>query len=112
MGKNPPADSAWRLRVDLASAKVLIWAASVGRDAELSPETHLYLATRYDRLAQIHHLSGLREKARRLARLAAEHYLAGGWSGPPYAAAMAMPRPERWVVIDAIARSAGRDNVA
>ena len=54
MEKNPPPDSAWRLRVDLASAKVLIWAASVGRDVELSPDTHLYLATRYDRLAQVH----------------------------------------------------------
>ena len=56
--KTPPADSAWRLRVDLASAKVLIWAARVGRDAELTPDTHLYLATRYERLARIHRLRG------------------------------------------------------
>ena len=112
MEKNPPPDSAWRLRVDLASAKVLIWAASVGRDVELSPDTHLYLATRYDRLAQLHRLRGRLAKARRLARLAAEHYLAGGWSGPPYAAALAMPRPERWVIVDAIARSSARDDVA
>ena len=111
MEKNPPDDSAWRLRVDLASAKVLIWAASVGREAELSPETHLYLATRYERLASIHRLRGHLAKARRLAGLAADHYRSGGWSGPPYAAALAMPRPERWVIVDAVARSE-RDNVA
>ena len=111
MDKTPPADSAWRLRVDLASAKVLIWAARVGRDAELTPDTHLYLATRYERLARIHRLRGRHAKARRLARLAAEHYQAGGWSGPPFAAAMAMPRPKGWVVVDAIAR-ANRGNVA
>jgi hypothetical protein len=34
----------WSLRFDLLSAKLLVWVASIGRDAELRPETHLYTA--------------------------------------------------------------------
>jgi hypothetical protein len=30
------------LSVDLLSAKALVWIASVGRDAELTPEAHIY----------------------------------------------------------------------
>jgi hypothetical protein len=110
---NERLESAWKLRAELASAKVLIWAASLGRDAELSPETHLYLANRYDRLSHIQRVRGRHAKARRLARLAAEHYLAGGWNGPPYAAAMALPRPMKWVIVEAISRQrADGSNVA
>ena len=111
----PPTESAWRLRADLTTAKVLIWAASVGRDAALTPETHLYLADRYDRLSHIYRLRGRHAKARRLARLAAEHYRTGGWTGPPFAAAMAMPRPSRWVSVDAAGREGSKitsDDVA
>ena len=104
MSRPTRTESAWKLRADLASAKVLIWAASVGRDADLSPETHLYLADRYDRLSHIQRVRGRHAKASRLARLAAEHYRAGGWSGPPYAPAMALPRPTKWLRVDAVSR--------
>ena len=81
---------------------MLIWAASIGRDAVLTPETHFYVANRYDRLSHVYRVRGRHVKARRVALLAAGHYRAGGWDGPPYAAAMAMPRPRRWVIIDAV----------
>jgi hypothetical protein len=76
-----PAESWWALSVDLLSAKVLVWVASVGRDADLTPEAH---------------------------------YHAGGGDGPPYAAAMAMPRPTRFVRTEAVSRSrfSGPDDAA
>ena len=97
-------ESVWRLRADLASAKLFIWVVSLGRDAELTPETHLYLANRYDRLSHVHRVRGRHAAARRLARLAASHYRAGGWNGPPFSAAMAMPRPKRWIIVTAVSR--------
>lgn len=107
-------ESVWRLRADLVSAKVLIWAASRGRDVDLTPETHWYLANCYDRLSHIHRVRGRHAKARRLARLAEHHYHAGGWNGPPFAAAMAMPRPTHWIIVDAVSRQTvgGSDDVA
>ena len=77
MATMPAIESAWRLRADLTTAKVLIWAASVGRDASLTPETHFYLANRYDRLSHIYRVRLRHAKARRYLRLAAEHYRAG-----------------------------------
>jgi hypothetical protein len=49
-----------------------------------------------------------------LEQKAAEHSLHGGWDGPPYAAAMALARPRRWVVTDAVSRrwSRGSDDAA
>jgi hypothetical protein len=43
-----------------------------------------------------------------------EHYKAGGDGGPPYAAAMAMPRPRRFVYTDAVShtRLDGPDDAA
>ena len=42
----------WSLRADLASAKILVWTLfSFHPDAELSPDSHLYFADRYQRLA-------------------------------------------------------------
>jgi hypothetical protein len=35
--KDVPVDSLFSLSVDLLSARVLVWIASVGRDAELTP---------------------------------------------------------------------------
>jgi hypothetical protein len=102
MTRAAPTDSAWRLRADLTTAKLLIWAASVGRDATLTPETHLFLADRYDRLAHIYRMRGRHAKARGLSLLAAEHHRAGGWNGPPFAAAMAMPRPAGWVRLNVV----------
>jgi hypothetical protein len=100
----PRIDSAWSLSLDLWSAKVLIWVASVGRDAELTPDAHRYLFDRYQRLARCHQARGRMAKARRLQAKADEHYIAFGGDGPPYAAAMAMPRPRPSVWTDAVAR--------
>jgi hypothetical protein len=93
--------SLWSLRLDLVSAHLLVWIASVGRDADLRPETHLYLFDRYSRLAELQSRRGRVSKARILRAKAEEHYRAGGGDGPPYAAAMAMPRPHQWMVTDA-----------
>jgi hypothetical protein len=101
-----PVDSGWSLSVDLLSAKVLVWVASVGRDAELTPEAHIYFFDRYRRLAQYHRTHGRPDKARRLQAKADEHYRAGGGvDGPPYAAAMAMPRPNRFIQTEAVGRN-------
>jgi hypothetical protein len=95
------ADSLWSLRYDLFSAKLLVWVASIGQDGELRPEAHLYLFDRYWRLAEMHRERGHHAKARALRAKAEEHYRAGGGDGPPYAAAMGMPRPRSWIVTDA-----------
>lgn len=96
------ADSVWSLRLDLPSARVLVWVASVGRDVELTPETHIYFFDRYRRLAEHHRTHGRAARARRLEAKAKEHYRSGGGDEPPYAAAMAMPRPRQWVVTNAV----------
>src|SRR5688572_2209157 len=104
--KDQPADTLFSLSVDLLSAKVLVWIASVGRDAELTPEAHIYFFDRYRRLAQYHRSRGRVGKATRFQAKAEEHYRAGsGGDGPPYAAAMAMPRPNRFIRTDAVSRS-------
>jgi hypothetical protein len=104
----------WTLALDLLTAKALVWAVSVGRDAELTPAAHLYFFDRYRRLAEWHRAHGRIEKAARLQAKADDHYRAGGGDGPPYAAAMAMPRPRRFVQVDAIGqeRLGGPDDAA
>jgi hypothetical protein len=99
-------DSLLSLSVDVLSAKVLVWVASAGRDAELTPEAHIYFFDRYRRLAQYHRVRGRLGRAKRLQAKADAHYEAsGGGDGPPYAAAMAMPRPNRFVRTDAVSRN-------
>ena len=97
------ADSRWSLSLDLLSAKVLVWVAKAGRDAELTPEAHLYFCDRYNRLAQLYRARGGSSKARRLQAKAREHY--SGDDGPPYAAAMAMSRPTRLINTNAVGKS-------
>jgi YD repeat-containing protein len=94
----------WWLRWDLLSAKVLAWAPTFGRDVELSSETHAFFYDRYHRLAEHHRVRGRLSRARRLNAKADEHYRAGGFDGPPYAAAMAMPRPDSFTRVDAVGR--------
>jgi hypothetical protein len=102
MAPSTDTDSLWSLRLDLVSAKLLVWLASAGRDGDLRPETHLYFFDRYARLADVHSRRGHEARARALRAKAEEHYHAsGGDDGPPYAAAMAMPRPRSWVMTDA-----------
>jgi hypothetical protein len=106
--------SSWSLLIDLLSAKALVWIARAGRDAELTPEAHLYFFDRYRRLAEYHRSRGHVAKARRLLAKATEHYDAAGGDGPPYAAAMAMPPPRRFIQTDAVSRnqSGGSDDGA
>ena len=96
--------SIWKLRLTLARAWALIWIARTGRAAELTPETHLFLAHLYDQLSHAYRVRARHAKAKHFARLAAEHYRAGGWDGPPFTPALAMPRPARWVRTDAVSR--------
>jgi hypothetical protein len=96
-------DSLSRLRLDVASARILVWVASVGRDAELTPEAHVFFFDRYQRLADCYRRRGNEARAREMDAKAGEHTLYEGWDGPPFAAAMRMPRPRRWL-IDAVGR--------
>src|SRR2546427_13167169 len=107
-------DSIAGLRVDLMTAKMLVWAVSVGRDADLTSEAHVYFFDRYQRLAQYHRARGHSARARRLQAKADEHYRLGGGDGPPYAAAMGMPRPRQGVATDVVRRRhlGGSDDAA
>jgi hypothetical protein len=104
----PQSNESWvSLTADLLSARSLVWLASVGRDAELTPDAHLYFFDRYKRLADYHRAHGRLDRARRLQAKADEHWSSGGGGHPPYAAAMAMPRPRRFVRINAVAGHPG-----
>ena len=74
------------------------------RDAVLTPEARAYFVDRYRRLADYYRARGRLAKARRLeAKAAAYSHLpyVPGDDGPPYAAAMAVPRPRRFVTTNA-----------
>jgi hypothetical protein len=62
-----PTDSPWPLRFDLMSAKVLVWVGSVGRDADLTRDAHLFFFDRYQRLAEFHRQHGDAAACERLA---------------------------------------------
>ena len=98
------SDSLARLRLDVASARILVWVARVGRDAELSEEAHLYFFDRYRRLGDCYRRHGNEARAREMDAKAEEHSRLGGWDGPPYAAAMGKPRPRKWLTTDAVSR--------
>ena len=95
----------WSLWLDVLCAQALVWVASFGREADLTPESHLYFADRYKRLAEHHRSRGRDDKAERLQSRAEHHLEAGGFDGPPFAAAMAMPRPRQWLRTDAVSRA-------
>jgi hypothetical protein len=102
----PAGESLLGLMLDLFSARVLVWMASVGRPASLTPEAHSYFFDRYSRIAHCHQRNGRMAQARRYQGKAEEHRRRmGGGDGPPYAAAMAMPRPRRWLQTDAVSRN-------
>ncbi len=88
-----PDDGPWGLRGDLVVTHVVLWVASARRGGEPKPEVHLYLYDRYSRLAQYYERRGKRKKAARLHDKAEAHWRRSGRPGPPFAAAMAMPRP-------------------
>jgi hypothetical protein len=101
--RSAPTESIWKLRLDIGTAKILVWAARVGRDAELTPNTHLYFAGRYQQLGDYHRKQGNKQRADRLHAKATLHYkLGGGHEHGPYTAAIAMPRPRQWIITDAV----------
>jgi len=107
-------ESISEVRLDLASAKILVWIASVGRDADLTSEAHIYFFDRYQKLADYHRRRGRAIRAHKLQGKADEHYRLGGGDGPPYAAAMVMPRPKQWFTADVVSdhRVGGPDDAA
>ena len=109
-----PSDSRLGLVVDVLSARALVWIASAGRHAELTADAHLYFADRYARLARLHRAHGRVDRARRLQQKAQEHLDLSGSDGPPFAAAMGMPRPRRLVITNAVSRTSldGPDDAA
>ena len=102
---NNNVDSLWRLSLDLLSAHALVWVASIGREAELTREAHVYFFDRYRRLAECHRSRGRVAKARRAQAKADEHWRLSGGDEPPYAAAMAMARPRQFIRTDAVSRT-------
>ena len=97
--------TAWSLWLDVLCAKVLVWVARFGRQADLTPEAHLYFADRYRRLAEYYRSRGRAMRAKQLLMRAVEHLKASGDEDPPFAAAMAMPRPRQWLRTDAVSRA-------
>jgi hypothetical protein len=110
----PKKESISEVRLDLVSAKILVWIASVGRDAELTAEAHIYFFDRYQKLADYHRRRGRGARADKLQAKADQHYRLGGGDGPPYAAAMGMPRPRHWFTTDVVSqhRVGGPDDAA
>jgi hypothetical protein len=111
---NRTRDSRWRLAADLVSARVLVWIARFGRETDLTRDAHLFFADRYRRLSEIHRGRNHLVRAARLEHKAQEHHYAAGGDGPPYAAAMALPRPRRFVTTNAVSsrRLDGPDDAA
>jgi hypothetical protein len=108
------ADSHWSLSFDVASAKAIMWFTSFGRDSELTSELDDRLFDRYSRLADYHRNRGHADKAKRFEAQAKKHLVDEPAGGPPYAAAMAMPRPRRFVYTNAVgnSRTPSPDDVA
>jgi hypothetical protein len=94
----------WRIRIDLASARVLLWVATASRAGEVKPEVHRYLGDRYWRLAHHHFHRGHNRWAERLESKARWHLRLGGGDDPTPSAALAMPVPRRPTLTRAIGR--------
>jgi hypothetical protein len=66
--------TAWRLRYDVLSVRVmLLLVGGIGQE-DLRPEVHLFLGDRYERLADHLARRGARERASRLSDQARWHY--------------------------------------
>ena len=97
------APSILSLRLDVVTARLLVWVASVGREGALTDEAHRYFAGRYLQLAAHHRQRGRLSRAAHFEAKARSHGYAGG-DHPPRAAAMGLPRPKAWIITDAIGR--------
>jgi hypothetical protein len=78
--------------------------ATLVHDGELNEQAHLYFFDRYQRLGACYRRRGNEARARTMQAKADEHRRLGGWDGPPFAAAMGMPRPKDWFTTDAVSR--------
>lgn len=93
------------LRADVISARLLVWMVTAGDYRKLTADAHLYFVDRYQQLAEFHRRRGHVRRAHDLQNKADRHWRSsGGWDQPPRAAAMALPRPQRWVLTDAVGR--------
>ena len=100
-----PSESRWALVLDVVSAQALAWIATRRPDTELTPEAHLFFYDRYSRLGAWYRHRGHLARATRLQARAERHWEASGGDGPPYAAAMALPRPRGWVRTNAVSHT-------
>jgi hypothetical protein len=105
----PVLDAAWRLHLDLLGVRVLVWFVSLGQDADLTPDAHLFFFDRYQRLALVYRRHKNLVAAARYQQKADWHYRGAGLTDPPRAAAMAMPRPRRWISTNAMAQPSRDD---
>ena len=87
--------SVWQLRIDLVSARALLWVATASGTGEVKPEVYRYLGDRYRRLADHQVRRGRPRTAERLAAKARWYFRLGGEEDPPPTAAAAMPAPPR-----------------
>ena len=94
----------WRIRIDVASTRMLLWVATASRVGEVKPEVHRYLGDRYSRLAHHHSHRGHYRRAERLEAKARWHLRLGGGDDPTPSAALAMPVPRRPTLTRAIGR--------
>lgn len=105
--------SIWRIRYELAWAKLLAWVASRSGQAALKPEIHLEFAYLYAGLCRYHQKRGALGKGDGFMMKFAHHYSRARGSGcnppgfdpPPVAVAAAMPIPlRRSVLVNAVSR--------
>ena len=94
----------WLLVVDLWSVRALVWLARLGRDADLTPETHVF-ADRYRRLADFRRRrgrwTGLAPASRPRPRNTCLHTRS---ERAAVHGGMAMPRPRTYLTTDAVSR--------
>jgi len=104
--------SPWKVRLDLLSARILVWIASAGRTDELRPEVHLFLYDRYWRLSTYYEQRGKPGRAERYRTKARRHYDCSGHEGPPFSAAASMPLPHPGVRVWAVSQRSDSDDAA
>ena len=88
-------ESPWKLRAEIAWARLLLGLVSVPGITTPKPEVHYFLFDRYFRLSEIHRSCGREGRAQRLRRVAEWHLERSGLRLPPTAQAHALQRPTR-----------------
>ena len=106
---NAAAESIWRLRLDLASAKALMFVGASLSDEDVDPDVHLFFYDRYWRLAALHERAGHKRRAATLRTRAEHHFAFCHGDGPPHEAATVAQAPRPSIRTLAFGRDA-RDN--